>query len=131
MGAYTELIIKADVVRCVPPEVVGVLNFLFNAGTEPSTLPDHRFFTLERWRCIGRCSSHYHVPWTSSGYEDDILFSRSDLKNYAGEIEAFLEWIDPWLAGAAGKCVGWMCYEQGTPRLIFKQKEAQRWPERT
>lgn len=119
MGMYTELLIKADIVRNPPVEVVAVLNFLFNSGEEPKTLPDHPFFKKERWSSIGRCSSFYHIPWVSSKYEEGYLFSRSDLKNYDGEIDAFLDWLFPYIDEEDGKCIGWKFYEESDdPTLI-------------
>jgi hypothetical protein len=120
MGQYTELIIKAMVRRDIPNDVGYVLDFLFHSGERPETLPDHRFFRLERWTMIGRCSSSYHIPWTSSRYDNDYLFSRSDMKNYGGEIEAFLDWVDPYLDEDEGDCIGWMCHEHSTPILVMK-----------
>ncbi|MEN6533260.1 MAG: hypothetical protein ABFD89_06325 [Bryobacteraceae bacterium] len=122
MGMYTELLLKAQLKDEAPDSVRGVLRFLFNKGAEPEELPNHPFFTLDRWSQIGRCSSAYHIPWTDSHYDEEYgyIFSRSDLKNYSGEIDALLSWIAPYLRGEDGMCIGWSWYEESIqPTLLI------------
>lgn len=120
MGMYTELIFKADVKKILPTDVEAVLQHLFNGDVLPSNLPEHPLFGLPRWTMIGRGCSYYHVPWVNSKYSEGYIFSRSDLKNYDGEIEAFIDWIRPYLDEHPEKCVGWMWYEElDAPVLIY------------
>jgi len=120
MGMYTELVLKCDVLPDVPENVGQVLNFLFCGGDEPTDLPDHSFFRCERWQAVGRCNSYYHHPKTINSYTENYLFSRSDLKNYDGEIEKFVDWVKPYLNMSAGDCIGWSWYEEApSPTLIF------------
>ena len=112
MGMYTELMLKADVKRDLPADVEAVLQHLFNGADRPESLPDHRFFALDRWSQIGSMSSYYHIPWATSKYNDGYIFSRSDLKNYGGEIEAFVDWVMPYLDKFEGECIGWSWYEE-------------------
>ncbi|NGY04740.1 hypothetical protein [Solimonas terrae] len=120
MGMYTELVLKADVKRDLPREVEAVLQHLFNGEECPKELPQHRFFECERWEHIGSMSSYYHIPWAVSRYHDGRIFSRSDLKNYDGEIAAFVSWLMPYLDEPDGKCIGWSWYEEGdTPELLL------------
>jgi hypothetical protein len=111
------------------------LNHLFRQGEEPESLPDHAFFKCPRWSLIGICSSFYHHPkamsdyWTGHGDDDDrggYIFSRSDLKNYDGEIDHFLDWVMPYIDETEGHCIGWEWYEEDeSPTLLFKtHKEA-------
>jgi hypothetical protein len=120
MGMYTELIIKADVKNNLPDDVEQVLQYLFNGGDEPDSLPDHLFFRCERWPMVGQCSSYYHTPWATSKYSEGYLFSRSDLKNYGDEISLFIDWIKPYLDVYEGQCIGWRWYEEDdVPVLII------------
>jgi hypothetical protein len=122
MGMYTELVLKADVQQEPTKEVLNILNFLFN-GQELDieiSLPKHKFFTLPRWKQLGRSNSYYHVPWANSKYEEDYIFSRSDLKDYDEEIDNFLDWVRPYLTSEEGKCIGWKWYEEDNiPTLII------------
>lgn len=120
MGMYTELVIKADVKPNIPTIVESVLHYLFNNGDKPEIYPEHKFFTCDRWDMIGSCSSHYHIPWATSKYHNGYLFSRSDIKNYAEEIELFIDWIKPYLDEEEGKCIGWSWYEEDNePELLY------------
>jgi len=131
---YTELVLKCCINDDVPPEVKQVLKCLFSHGEDPETLPDHPFFSLPRWEMIGRCSSFYHHPnavnsyWTGFGNDDDRgghLFSRSDIKNYDGEIESFIDWLRPYIDEEDDQCIGWTWYEEeSAPTLIFKKEPA-------
>lgn len=128
MGMYTEVVVKCDLKPRLTNVELAALKFLFSDGPEPSELPDHRFFSLPRWMCIGRDSSYYHIPEALNHYDpdDDIdrgayLFSRSDLKNYDGEIEAFFDWLRPLVDKYCDKtCIGWMWYEEDEePTLVY------------
>ena len=128
MGMFTELVIKADVLPNLPDGVARVLNILFNPSNieiidlAKEDLPDHPFFEATNWFLIGSCSSYYHIPWTSSGYDKDYLFSRSDLKNYHDEIGLFIDWISPYLRNKVGTCIGYRWYEEDKiPTLIYRQ----------
>lgn len=115
MGMYTEILVKADVSRNLPPLVHEVLDYLFNSTCwqwPDKELPAHEFFKCPRWQMIGSCSSYYHIPWTDSKYSEGRIFSRSDLKNYNDEIEKFFNWIEPYLNEPKGKCIGYSWYEE-------------------
>ncbi|AGF89304.1 hypothetical protein SP069_00185 [Salmonella phage SP069] len=128
MGMYTELVLKCSLKEDVPDDVVTVVSYLFCNGTdEPKQLPDHKFFSLSRWQHIGKSCSFYHHPeiinscpvydYTDSRY----IFSRSDIKNYDGEIEAFIDWFKPYVDAEEGQCIGWSWYEEDLqPTLIIK-----------
>lgn len=127
MGMYTELVIKCKVKKQLPVEVKNIINYLFNSTGDilnpPDCLPQHKFFTLERWHWVGKGSSVYHIPFSLSKYEENYLFSRSDLKNYCGEIEEFLDWFNQYIDEPEDTCIGWTWYEEvDKPTLIFKQK---------
>jgi hypothetical protein len=125
MGMYTELVLKAKLLDGTPPEVVAVFEHLFNGGDLPAVLPDHEFFKCGRWSCIGSCKSFGHIPFSISRMSTEgasgtcYIFSRSDLKNYDGEIDKFLGWAKPYLRPATGNVLGWKwCEEADRPTLL-------------
>jgi len=121
MGMYTEILIKANVHESIPDNIKQVLNYMFNQGEIPETLPKHDFFNCSRWGFIGSGSSYYHVPWATSAYKENSIFSRSDLKNYDNEIELFFDWIKPYLDNVEGECIGhWWYEEYDEPELVIK-----------
>ena len=120
MGMYTELVLKAEVKRDLPQDVEAVLQHLFNGNDAPDVLPSHPFFECDRWGHVGTCSSYYHIPFAMSNYSEGYIFSRSDLKNYGGEIEKFIDWLTPYLNEFKGYCIGWTWYEEADkPTLLF------------
>jgi hypothetical protein len=127
VGMYTELVLKARVARDkTPQQVMAVLAYMFGAGEKPTDLPNHPFFSKSRWDMIGKCSSFYHHPETLNDFNEEArsdvyIFSRSDIENYEREIEAFLDWVMPYLDEEHGQCVGWSWYEEERqPTLILK-----------
>jgi hypothetical protein len=134
MGMYTELVLKCQIKDDLPDDVRAVLKHLFKGGDEPESLPDHEFFKSRRWSLIGRCSSFYHHPnamsdyWTGHGDDDNrggYIFSRSDLKNYDGEIGHFIDWLMPYIDQDEGDCIGWEWYEEDdVPTLLLKKGQA-------
>ena len=132
MGMYTEVYICSGIKDDTPDSVLKVIQYLFDGKRELKDwekleLPAHEFFKTERWRIIGKCCSYYHIPFATSDLRyDDIsksyhLVSRSDLKNYGGEIEAFFDWIMPYLDKYEGQFIGYSRYEESDePKLYFK-----------
>jgi len=119
MGMYTEIYVKVSLKSNTPQEVIEVLSAMMGEGEDPATLPDHELFTKGRWRFMLRCSSYYHMPsCVGKFWYDDIakqwfLLSRSDLKNYEGEIESFFEWIAPYAEQNSEKqFIGYELYEE-------------------
>lgn len=123
MGMYTELVLKVQIKEDIPNEISNVLNYLFNNEIlDNISPPKHPFFETPRWTMVGRCSSYYHIPWSCSQYEKNYIFSRSDFKDYSNEIELFLDWLNPYIDGTQGECIGWTWYEtKRTPTLRFKK----------
>lgn len=121
MGMYTEILIKCDIDESRLSETdLKILDYLFNGKEEPEVLPDNEFFKCSRWRLIGSCSSYYHIPWSDSKYDKGYLFSRSDIKNYSGEISLFFDWIRPLLGQVEGDCIGYSWYEENqAPDLVY------------
>ena len=144
MGMYTEILIKANIRTDISPADRAALDYLFghtdpdvegvlDNTPAPAMLPDHRFFETTRWDSIGSCSSYYHIPKAVNFWEvcgsaiapRQYLFSRSDLKNYDGEIEAFWDWFRPLVRDyGVRECIGWQWYEEAdAPTLIYSKEE--------
>ncbi len=118
---YTEILIKASINGDISTVEKSVLNYMFNDRLDfPIILPDHEFFTLSHWQYVGVVSSYYHIPWKTSKYNKDYLFSRSDIKNYHGEIESFFDWLRPLCNERSKRCIGYRWYEEdNAPTLIY------------
>ena len=132
MGMYTEIYICSEIKDDTPDSVLKVIQYLFDGKQELKDwekleLPAHEFFKTDRWRIIGKCCSYYHIPFATSDLRyDEIsksyhLVSRSDLKNYDGEIGLFFDWIMPYLDKYEGEFIGYSRYEENDePKLYFK-----------
>lgn len=113
MGMYTELYLRSDLKEDTPKEVIDLLRAMVE-GDVPATTP----FGGGRCPRMFRSASHYHFPYPQSSmdYADYLdrwyLFVRCDLKNYEGEIEAFLKWIAPYLNASEGEYLGHTRYEE-------------------
>lgn len=123
---YTELVLKCQIKANAPEDVMDVIRYMFAGGERPEKLPEHEFFTLPRWNFIGNCCSFYHHPSVVNSCpkfdysEGQYIFSRSDIKNYSGEIQAFLDWVKPYIDAMKGQCIGWTWYEEELqPTLII------------
>ena len=106
MGMYTELIFGAVLKKDTPSEVIETLKYMLGEIEEkPNNFPLHN----------GRCEwlfqggSYYFAVNNSVNkmWLDDIdkryhISTRSNIKNYANEIETFLEWIKPFIEGGSG-----------------------------
>ena len=122
MGTYTELVLKCRIKAGCPELVHQVLNFMFGDSPfeRPETLPHHKFFKSERWESVGRGCSYYHIPVCLSFYDGKHLFSRSDLKNYHGEIDLFIDWLKPYISNETGQFIGWIfCENSREPIFIY------------
>ena len=129
MGMYTELVLKCTINSDAPQMVKDVLNHLFAGSRMPDVIPDHDFFKCSRWSLIGRGSSFYHHPKVVNSVPNFdftdcfYIFSRSDIKNYDGEIAKFSDWITPYVDGCGDVCIGWSWYEEDEkPELIIVNK---------
>ena len=106
MGMYTELIFGADLKKDTPENVIEALKYMIGDIEEKP-----KNFPLPDGRCewLFRVSSYYfgvNSP-VSKMCKDGIggnwvLSTRSNIKNYEGEIEAFLEWIKPYIDSGSG-----------------------------
>lgn len=118
MGMYTEFHFNAELKKDTPASVLAVLAWMTTNGeSERPELPDHPFFTYGRWECLFTMDSYYFDADTISTLRyDDIsgthyLCVRSNLKA-GGEIDAFANWIAPYLDAHEGDFLGFQRYEE-------------------
>lgn len=119
MGMYTEIVIAFELKKDAPEQARNVLAYMCSSkdGQPPST-PEHKLFECDRWHCFfGSCSYYFPGQPQAEFKFDDIsdswfLTARCNLKNYGGEIEAFMDWIGPYIDAAEGEFVGYSHYEE-------------------
>jgi len=131
MGMYTEIHFNAELRKDTPADVLAVLHFMLGdeGAGEPEKMPEHPLFGDTRWRFMLRCDSYYFDADTHSTLRfDDIagahyLCIRSNVKNYSGEIDLFVDWITPYLDKHEGDFLGFKRYEEDEwPTLIHHPK---------
>ena len=112
MGMYTEIIFGASLKKDTPSTVIDTIHRLI-AGDEfnPDVsldVPDHPFFSTERrWLLISGGSAYFPGTvepkfWYDYSYEQWFLHFRTNIKNYDGAIEKFLDWILPYIDDGVG-----------------------------
>ena len=127
MGMYTEFFYRAEIRKNVPENVREVLKFLCaGAPRPPGDLPDHEFFQCSRWEDVAVMGSAYFISRepifrdTGNAYE---LAIHSNMKNYGGEIQKFVDWVDPYVRAIRGDFLGYSLYEESNqPEMFFRGK---------
>ena len=126
MGMYTELNIGVNLREDTPQNVIDILTHMLNDYhcEETPELPKHPLFETGRWRFMLCSDSYYFDGHTDSSMLQDRISKeyelnvRTNLKNYDGEIEKFMDFICPYL-----KTYGFLGYtryeEADDPRLIY------------
>jgi hypothetical protein len=130
MGMYTEFHYNVELRKDTPPQVIDVLEFMVGErGVDPPPTPDDPFFQAPRWRYLFTMDSAYFAADTHSTLRWDELFGawflnvRSNLKNYDGEIEKFVAWIDPYVDAYAGDFLGFYRYEETEDPTLIRKRE--------
>lgn len=124
MGMYTEIFVNVDLKPETPEDVIAVLRAMCG-GEDRSPLEGRP----GRWRFLFSDNSHY-TPRTACAELKYCkiagawsLLGKGDIKNYAGEIEAFFDFIMPWVDGVPGQLIGYKRYEEyDVPELVFLGK---------
>lgn len=126
MGMYTQFHFGAQLRADVPPVVIETLEVMLGERKDPGVLPDHPLFLMDRWQFMLRCDSYYFDYKTTHLLQFDDIAKQwyfnvtSNLKNYDGEIEAFVDWIMPYCDKMPGDFLGYSRYEETeTPTLLF------------
>jgi len=124
MGMYTELVLNVALNDNITAQALAVLRGMVG-GEDAETVTDreHALFRTERWKWMLHSSSHYFVPEATAKLvvkdycASKHLSVRCDLKNYSGEIEAFLDWLAPCVEDGFA---GYKRYEEDDdPTLIY------------
>jgi hypothetical protein len=106
MGMYTELIFGAELKKDTPNNVIEALKYMLG---EIEERPNN--FSLPIGRCdyLFQCGSYYFAVnkpvnkmWLDEIANQYCISTRSNIKNYANEIETFLEWIKPYIESGSG-----------------------------
>jgi hypothetical protein len=123
VGMYTELVLGVALLDNISDSRLSVIRGMVAGADEITPDRDHELFRTERWRWMLTSSSHYFVPEASSKLvTNDYCTSkhlsvRCDLKNYNGEIAAFLDWLAP---SAYEGFAGYFRYEEDAdPCLVY------------
>ena len=127
MGMYTEFHFNAELKENTPKTVINTLSHMVK-GEDTDPL-DHSLFKTSRWKSMLTCDSYYFAADTHSTLRYDAssrryyLCIRCNLKNYDSEIEAFVDWIMPYVAGEDGDFLGfYRCEDTQVPMGIYLQK---------
>jgi len=126
---YTELVISTRVKD--DPVAVEMIKVMLGLAEAPSIAPKHELFTTDRWCSMLRCSSYYFVPRSTSLFEYDKIgrywcfISRSDFKNYDGEVAKFIDWIRPYLRDGQDERlpIGYYRYEEDAEATFIYSKD--------
>lgn len=113
MGYYTKFDFKAKFRKDSPAEFIDLIDKIVNRNDElwieltgkehppimsvydtPNLPIDHKFGKCHRWNMLFFCEG-----WSTFDKDKRILIINSNLKNYGGEIEKFIDWISPYVAG--------------------------------
>jgi hypothetical protein len=120
MGMYTDIFVNVDFVTETPQSVIDVISAICNKDFDADCLKDKP----RRWVMLFNNGSYYS-PSTECGNltYDEIskgysLIGKGDIKNYEGDIEAFFEFIAPYVEN---NFMGYEQYEEcDSPTLIYK-----------
>jgi len=126
MGMYTEIYVNVNLKKETPDEIINVLQAMCSALVDQPVLKSFP----KRWQYLFSHNSYY-VPWTFCRHltydnigEQWSLLGKGDIKNYENEIEAFFEWLMPWIDGENGDFIGYYRYEVAKlPTLVTLKGE--------
>lgn len=125
MGMYTELIFGASLKKGTPTNVIEALKYMTGETQEK---PED--FPLPEGRCewMFKNSSYYFgvseplkKMWFDEIGNSWILSTRSNIKNYEGEIETFLNWIEQYISTGSGNrdMFAIVTYEESEEPVIY------------
>lgn len=128
MGMYTELHLAVELKEDTPEDVMNILKYMPERGEkEAIPVPDHPLFKTERWSGMlnsGSCSfpvTCSRLTERKASYSPATLLAHFNIKNYSGEIEAFLDWIMPHIDASYGQFIGYRMYEEDEhPTILYK-----------
>ena len=131
MGMYTELHLNAKLHEDTCSQDLAILEYMTreddNAVEKPDFVPSHRLFSTRGWEYMLVGGAYFPAdPHTTFRHDRHYgcyrLCVRCSLKNYDGEIEAFVDWIRPLVEGdgPTDEFLGFSRYEESRhPTLIY------------
>lgn len=130
MGNYTELFIRVELRKDLPKTVVEFLAAYSRGEPKiPIGMIDHEFFDTDWYKALSM--GDYITPTLQQPVQfwiDEIdnpdqwrLIVHCSAKNYQGALEAFLDWIMPFVDAHPGQFLGYIRNEDNADelRLIF------------
>lgn len=131
MGMYTEIIFGAGLDPNIPDDVLEVIKLLANGGDFDGCnfIPQHPFFKTQRTWMMNSGGSYYFPGvvspklWYDTIGNQWFLHFRTNIKNYDGEIEKFLDWIKPYIDQGSGESDMYaiVLYEEDSvPTIYYK-----------
>ena len=129
MGTYTSLVVSARLKASTPDSVIEAIKGMASAEID---VRDVLGDSVHR-QPLGGSSAYFPEPvteLTKSGFTHEKEWSVclvSNLKNYDGEIDAFINWIRPHIYGGHGGSDWWaiVTHEEGEP-VIHRMTDATR-----
>jgi hypothetical protein len=129
MGMYTELIFGAELKTETPEQVINALKYMIgDIENKPEDFP------LPEGRCewLFQTGSYYFAInesvsriWFDNISKSWRISTRSNIKNCEGEIEAFLEWIKPYIDRGSGErdMYAIVIYEESDEPTIYYKND--------
>lgn len=125
MGTYSEFYFKARLRKDTPKQVIDFLDktinhkdiglpedtVFYHSSDVPKVNIEHEFFECPRWEMLFLSNNWSPELIKGSTFKDYILEIHSEFKNYDGEIDKFIDWISPFIAGHKKK--KYLGYEKG------------------
>ena len=128
MGMYTELILGCALTKDLPDICVKALNLVINAE-QPDNLDEvlgfvrdyelsYLFNTSSYYFGVNRASSRFYYDPISDDYR---ISTRSNIKNYDGEINYFLSYLEPYIKKGSGEkdIYAYVLYEAGVFPIMY------------
>jgi hypothetical protein len=123
MGMYTEIFVNVDFKEETPEEVVQTLKAICEKDHESPLLNNKP----GRWFMLFNNGSYYTPSTQCAALTFDrisnnwSLIGKGDIKNYEGEIEAFFDYIRPWVED---NFMGYMRYEEDDmPTIMCRENK--------
>ena len=131
---YTEIIFGAWLKEDLPENIIYTINSLINSDVpdlrsfcQSPNSPDHPFFKSDRPWLLQSGGSYYFPQVMRTEFKYDIITKkyslcfRTNIKNYDGEIECFLDWIKPYIESGSGQkdFYAIVCYESNSEPDIY------------
>ena len=106
MGMYTELILGCELKEETPKEIIEAIKDLLGndqgkveKAKNQIGLTRNPIVGASYYFGVSSSQSYFKVEPYANAY---VLSTRSNIKNYSGDIETFLEWLEPHIESGSG-----------------------------